>query len=73
MTTQTKLKKQLAGKIAWNIIENELNGIKIYDIEDNDQAIKIRSNLRKIEDILIKKLSYNEISIIYKTTYQSYK
>ena len=68
---QTELKKTLASKIAWNIIENELNGITIYHIEDNKQALAIRKDLKTIEDILIKKLSYKEISTIFKTTYKN--
>ena len=31
---QNELKKRLAGSIAINIIENDLNGIEIYEIED---------------------------------------
>ena len=58
---QNELKKRLAGSIAINIIENELNGIEIYEIEDNEKALQVKEDLKTIQNILIKKLSYKEI------------
>ena len=62
---QNELKKRLAGSIAINIIENELNGIEIYEIEDNEKALQVKEDLKTIQNILIKKLSYKEISKIF--------
>ena len=56
---QNELKKRLAGSIAINIIENELNGIEIYEIEDNEKALQVKEDLKTIQSNLIKALLYS--------------
>ena len=66
-----ELKESLAKSIICKLMESK--GNYLFEIRTNENANEIKKDIKELSKILIKKLSYNDIASIYKTTYKDYK